>query len=144
MNNHLTVEPSDADALHAELVAAFFHPPRIVVCGFEASLDDEVIIVSHVELWPWRTVVRGSLTHPGSIGYDDRTAGPGEMMRRLEWFHEWSLTDDVGTSYHQVEAGRGGDGFCSDVNVAFQPAVPSEATLLTIAVPGYQDIEVAL
>jgi hypothetical protein len=64
--------------------------------------------------------------------------------RQTDWFQQWSLADDVGTEYHQTGAGRGGDGFCSDVDVQFRAAVPAEATRLSITAPGGHRIEVAL
>jgi hypothetical protein len=139
------VEPSEANRLHADLVAAFFHPPRIVECGFEGFADREVTIVSHVEWWPWRTVVCGSVTRSGSIGYNEGLPSESDSARQdFTWFREWSLVDDVGTDYHQVGAGRSGDGFCSDVDVRFRTPVPPEATRLTITTPGGHRIEVPL
>ena len=145
MGNHCVVESSDANASHADLVAAFFHPPRVVACGFEGSVGDVVTIVSHIELWSWRTVVRGSVTLAGSIGYSqDRTAEPDWAREAGTWFREWSLVDDVGTDYEQAAAGRGGDGFCSDVEVRFSTAVPPEATRLTIIRPGGHRVDTPL
>jgi hypothetical protein len=139
---YFSVDPDAADALHAELVGAFFHPPRIAVCGFEGLINDDVLIVSHLELWPWRTVVRCSVTRPGSIGHNDG-ATDGTKPIRI-WLHDWSLQDDVGTEYRPSGAGLGGDGFCEDVDVRFSNAVPAEATLLTIVAPTGRRIEVAL
>jgi hypothetical protein len=136
------VEPAAADALHAELVGAFFHPPRIAVCGFEGFINDDVLIVSHFELWPWRTVVRGSLTRPGSIERNDGTTDVTYPDRI--WLYDWSLQDDVGTDYQLSAAGLGGDGFCKDVDVRFGNAVPATATQLTIVAPTGRRIEVAL
>ncbi len=144
VSNDLAVEPSDAAALHADLVSGFFHPPRIVVCGFEGSVDDEVTIVSHIELWPWRTIVRGSVTHSGSIRSNENSPGASDRMHQRDWFEQWSLADDVGTEYHRAGGGRGGDGFCADVEVQFRTAVPAEATLLSITAPGDHRIEMAL
>ncbi|MAT05343.1 MAG: hypothetical protein CL424_09920 [Acidimicrobiaceae bacterium] len=76
------MEPSDANALHADLVAAFFRPPRVVACGFEGFADGEVTIVSHVELWPWRTVVRGSVTRSGSVGYNEGWPSESDGVRQ--------------------------------------------------------------
>lgn len=141
VSNHRVVEPSDADASHADLVVAFFHPPRVVVCAFESSVDDEITIVSHVELWPWRTIVRGSVTHAGSNA--DHTMSDGGHLTR-SWLQQWSLVDDVGTEYQKAGAGRGGDGFCQDVEVRFSTAVPPEARMLTITAPGGHRIELTL
>lgn len=144
VGNDLIVEPSDADALHADLVSGFFHPPRIIVCGFEGTVDDEITIVSHVELWPWRTIVRGSFTQSGSVVSNESLKGLEDRARQRAWFEQWSLADDVGTEYHQNGASRGGDGFCSDVHVECRTPVPAEATRLSIMAPRGHLIEVAL
>lgn len=139
------MDQPDPDSLHADLVAQIFHPPRVIACGFEGKVDNDVTIVSHVELWPWRTVVRGSVTRAGSIAYNQGMPGPMDPRGdQMNWFTQWALTDDVGTDYHQVGAGRGGDGFCSDVDVRFRTAVPSNATRLSIFTPGGHRIEVPL
>ena len=114
------------------------------MCGFEGSVDDEVTIVSHIELWPWRTIVRGSVTHSGSIRSNENSPGASDRMHQRDWFEQWSLADDVGTEYHRAGGGRGGDGFCADVEVQFRTAVPAEATLLSITAPGDHRIEMAL
>ena len=138
------MEQSDANALHADLVAAYFHPPRIVVCGFEGSGNDDVTIVSHVELWPWRTVVRGSVTRPGSIDYNEGPPNPEDDVGDMGWYEDWALVDDVDTEYRKAGAGRHGGGFCSDVEVSFENAVPPDATRLTIFTPGGHCIELPL
>ena len=139
------MKPTEADALHATLVAAFFHPPRLVVCAHEGLIDDDVLVLSHVELWPWRTVVRGSVTRPGSIKHNEGAPGPqGELGPSSTWLHDWSLQDDVGTEYHLSSSGLGGDGFCRDVDVRFRTPVPAEATRLTIVAPTGRRIDLAL
>jgi hypothetical protein len=145
VSDHHLVEQPDADAVHADLVARLFHPPRVVACGFEGAVDDDVTIVSHVELWAWRTVVRGSVTRVGSIAYNEGMPDASDPRGDVgSWLREWRLADDVGTEYRPAGAGRGGDGFCSDVHFSFRTAVPAGATRLTIVTPDGHRIEVPL
>ena len=88
--------------------------------------------------------MRGSVTRQGSIEFNENAPGAKDRLRQMHWFHEWSPADDVGTEYHRMGGGRGGDGFCSDVDVQFRTAVPTEATRLTITAPGAHRIDVAL
>jgi hypothetical protein len=64
-----------------EMVETFVHPPRIVVVGARHDLgDDRLLIVSHVELWPWRVVVRGTMANrrPATIDpMDDQAMRAG-------------------------------------------------------------------
>lgn len=135
------MEPPNSFALHADLVSAFFHPPRVVACAFESSIDDEVTIVSHVELWPWRTIVRSSVTHADSVAGNTTSDW---VHQAGSWLQQWSLVDDVGTEYQMAGGGRGGDGFCQDTEFRFSTAVPPEARMLTITAPGGHRIELML
>lgn len=136
------MEPSEANALHAELVAGFFRPPRIVGCGYRGRDGQDVLIVSHVELWPWRTIVRASVTRRGSIATNE--GHPDDHTFTDRWLQDWSLDDDVGTRYLPSGAGIAGDGFCRDVEAQFATAVPSTATRLTIHVPTGGRIDIML
>ena len=115
----------------AELVDAFVHPPEIVAVGHRGETESgEVLVVSHLELWLWRVVVRCLRAHrvppanhgPSLEAVPDANgsgvavmrvvmAGPEETeLRRSQtaWLQQWQLTDDIGTSYRMSRAGSSG------------------------------------
>jgi len=130
----------DADRLHTDLVAAFFHPPKLISCGRRLTDGDGAItIISHVEVWTWRTIIAGSRAR------NDGVQLSGTKLREsVEWFGGWSIVDDVHTEYRQLGAGSGGDGFCVDFHIKFSSAVPTHATQLVLTTPNGDDIELTL
>jgi hypothetical protein len=115
-------------------------PPKIVAIGNRRELENGIIrIITHVELWTWRVVVRGSMLPPppwkrvGPLGSaDDRGAARAQLHA---WHLAWRLTDDVGTVYVLRGSGGGGDGSHWDFDVRFDPQVPPDARVLSIHVP---------
>ena len=56
----------------------------------------------------------------------------------------WELSDDVGTTYHQTGAHRGGNETWEDFSIDFAPAVPADARHLTVNTAEGAYIHVAL
>jgi hypothetical protein len=161
-------EPSDVTA--PKLVDAFIHPPDVADVGFRAeSTAGEVLIVSLVEVWPWRTVIRGlradksaSVSSLGARPQPDSDAPSGvvvgaarlmpdqEMLERQRavaaWYTAWRVADDVETEYRSVGAGGGGSGgaLWSDFRIEFQPGVPQTARHLAIISPDGHEISLHL
>jgi hypothetical protein len=133
------VDDEEADRLHAELVEAFFHLPCLVTVGSRRTTAAAVTIVSHVELWPWRTIIAGSVAPADGVDRSHR-----DRRERAEWFTWWSISDDVSTDYRQQGGGSHGNGFCSDFHIRFEPAPPVEATLLVVTTPDGDVIDVQL
>lgn len=156
----------------ADLVDAFIHPPTLVEVAARAESDTgEVLIVSHLELWPWRVVVRGVradryadtsptvLPVPPDLSATARTvlveavradrSRPDALARRqahAAWYTSWQIADDIATDFQRVGAGGGGSGgnLWSDFRVEFHPSVPPAARQLTITSPYGDEIAVRL
>ena len=89
-------------------------------------------MLSHVEVWPWRVVVRGLVANPEfdpqpmqlPEGFEEGPVGVGrytaevihaddqrlaDWRRSLDWMNSWSLTDDAGHRVppHDVERQSG-------------------------------------
>lgn len=68
-----------------EKLDAFMRPPRVFEVGYRyESADGEILIVTSVETWPWRTVIRGVTTNrrirpgtPFESGTIDASQPPG-------------------------------------------------------------------
>ena len=156
----------------AELVDAFVHPPTILTVARRDELSDgRVRIVSHLELWPWRVVVRGvranrfptmpkhatrqpyefdessSELASGRVDIHEPDAAEVRAFRKeSEWMTGWRLSDDVGTEYQLLGAGSGGSGgeLWSEFHSEFHPRVPSDARVLSIHPPDDDAFPVAL
>lgn len=156
----------------AELFDAFMHPPRIVSIGHRSvSVAGEIRIVSHIELWPWRVVVRGTRANrhavpkpsqrldsrassplvdpatsvPSVVGAIEIQVSPSEDHRvASRWFMNWRLIDDVGSEYRPAGGGGHGAHGWSDFAIQFEPAVAVEARRVSIETPDGDVIEVPL
>jgi hypothetical protein len=129
-----------------ELVDAFVHPARVIQTPYRGS-GDQVLVVSHIEIWPWRVVVRGlradatfvprrrevQTVRHGIRPVDVAPDEGGLLQLDADWPGQWSLHDDVGTAYRYT----GGTGdfrgvLWTDFSIAFEPAVPDAAGELTL------------
>lgn len=132
-----------------EMVEAFVHPPRLVeVARREASGDGRVLVVSHVELWPWRVVVRGVIAnhHPTTVDPVDGEAMRARFLLDSEWMTGWSLVDDADSEYHSSTGSMGGSGGDTwvEFHIEWHPCVPAAATTLTIRPPDGNAFDVPL
>lgn len=154
----------------SEMIDAFVHPPRIVSIGRRTeSAVGELLIVSHVELWPWRVVIRGlgadkrattALSLPDMSPFEPEVS-PGTLSGRLiepsratrerfraqhVWVTTWVIEDDVSTEYRLVGASSGGHGGDTwwDFDIRFHPGAPAGARFLTLVPPGSEPISLDL
>lgn len=149
----------------AELVSAFVRPPRLVAIGRRTTSGEIVEIISHLELWPWRVVLRGvrasDATRPLDLGHRAQPADPdttttgvvtaevvtgdGAWARDLQRLTSWEISDDVGTEYRSSSASGGGVGtMWEDFSIQFEPAVPANASTLRIITADSEEIVLAL
>jgi hypothetical protein len=146
-----------ADAFNgsgADWIDAEVHPPRLVTVAQRVALaDGSVRVVSHVELWPWRTVVRGVYAHEhrdprtGSSNAAQESVAPWRFEpMNADWFAGWLLGDDTGTLYRRTGAGIGGAAgdLWASFNIEFASPVPRQASRLTIHTRDGDRIEVAI
>jgi hypothetical protein len=146
------VSDDPSNVTGADWIDPFVHPPRLVAIGHRVELaDGSVRVVSHVELWPWRTVVRGVYAHPRLNAANDGTDSPDTPgwvgpWEAETWFGGWQLGDDMGSEYRRTGGGMGGaaDVPSTDFNIEFASPVPSQATRLTIQTPDGDNIELAI
>lgn len=151
-----------------EMVDAFVHAPLLVPIG-ERVDGDLVVVLSHVELWPWRVVVRALVANPNftpkAVQFPtadrDTSAGVGvvhaevatlndqhrERWRRgIEWMNSWTLADDVGTAF--LASGWSGspsdDQLWSDLALTYDPVMPPDAQRLIISGPVIGSVEVVV
>lgn len=147
-----------------ELTDAFIHPPVLVPIG-ERFEDDLVVVVSHVEIWPWRLVVRGLVADPNfepdaivlpptelSSPADDNSAldAIGQHRHRwrrgIDWMNSWSVVDDAGTEF--VATGWKGSPFDGqywcDLELQYEGVAARSARRLSISGPVIGSIDVNL
>ncbi len=151
-----------------EMVDAFVHAPVLVPIGKRAD-GDRIVVLSHVELWPWRVIVRALVADPqfapqpvqSPTGDLEASGGVGvvtaeilglteqrhERWRRdIEWMNSWTLADDAGTEF--VASGWSGgpsdDQLWCDLALNYDTAVPPQAQRLTISGPVIGSVEVPL
>lgn len=77
-------DPHDfSDVSFEQLAKAFVYPPRIIPLGLRhVGSDGQIVVVSHVEIWPWRVVVQGA-----------RTRSQAEIDALRPRFHQPSMPD---------------------------------------------------
>ena len=145
-----------------DMLDAFIRPPRVFEVGYRhESAEGEVLIVTSVEIWPWRTVVRGvtanrttrwgtpfqstsvDASEPPDNGEHTpevnlvspvqraRELGLGAHRVRAEAMMSWHLDDNAGTTY-RATGWHGRGSMWSDFEIEFKPGAPSVASLLTI------------
>ena len=131
------VEEHEADDARA-LVIANIRPPRLIAAPSRERVGDQIVVFSHVELWPWRIVLRGALANEAvrlpepdlDSEQRDRFFADGGLHR---WMTDWQATDDLGSDYRFAGSGGGGSGgdLWMDFHVQFDPAPPENAKRLT-------------
>lgn len=148
-----------------EMVEAFVHAPLLVPVG-ERVEGDLVVVLSHVELWPWRVVVRAMVANPDfnprarqfPTGGPNASAGVGVVtgeitdqaeqhrerwQRGIEWMNSWTLTDDLGTEF--LASGWSGapsdDQLWSDLTLTYDTVLPPTAQRLIISGPVIGSVE---
>jgi hypothetical protein len=159
--------PTDPPDGVANLLDAFMHPPRLYrVAHRTESPDGRILIVTHVELWPWRIVIRGARAikpapprrllgegvptgdqPPGSVRGAVRDQSPAEVERartEARWFTDWQISDDVGTSYLAQGSHSGGNETWTDYAIEFQPSAPAGASHLTITIGDGEVVELTI
>ena len=55
------VEEREEDDARA-LVLANMRPPKLIAASRD-RVGDQIVVFSHVEVWPWRVVLRGALAN---------------------------------------------------------------------------------
>ncbi len=149
-----------------EMIDAFVHPPILIPIGKRIEAD-RVVVLSHIELWPWRTVVRGVIAQrdvrppvlPAATADDDPSITGGvvtahvvdssddmwaDRREGIEWMSDWTLIDDIGTNYES----RGWHGLpttgqlWSDVAWEYRTPTPADARVLTLAHPDFAPIAI--
>jgi hypothetical protein len=138
-----------------EFVEAFVRPARVIEAPHRRLVDDEVLVVSHIEIWRWRVVVRGLRGDPnfrpsrrevstirhGAQLVDVAPEEGHPLQRDIDWLPAWRLTDDVGTVYRN--AGGTGDFrsvLWTDFSVAFEPTPPVVTSVLNLL---HSDVEIS-
>jgi hypothetical protein len=157
-------EPPDVS--FSDLINAFLHPPRLLPIGQRHESDDGVVsVLSHLELWPWRVILRGARADPnaedesvrhlttlpqqhddGPVGISIGVLEPEHRGRNravMEWTTAWLLADDLGTDYRIIGASTSGGLRRSDFEVTFEPQMPPNAKRVTITTPDGDAVEVA-
>lgn len=150
----------------SDLVDAFMQPPRLLQIDRRLETHDGVVrVLSHLELWPWRVVLRGAFadkneTDDGvrqpTIPSQTDVQGPStvsvgvlgrERLARsraaMDWTLGWSIADDLGTGYRMIGASSGGGGRWWDFEVTFEPPVPTNVKRVMISAPDGELVEVA-
>ena len=151
----MSSDPSDVGL--AEFFDAFMYPPILVHVGHRTEwAEGPIRIVSHVELWPWRVVVRGARADRHAVPrpserFDSRAAhpsigaGPGTVTGRIVsgraddryrglrgGINQWSLSDDIGTQYRMTGGGGIAAAGWYDFAIEFAPAAPPSCGRLSI------------
>lgn len=158
----------DRDSLPSafDLVEAFVQPPHIVPLAVRESNGATIVVLTAVELWPWRTVLRGVVANsefvprrrtlpvvppdapPGTISGMIRTvADPAGHRVHAEWMASFALHDDSGTEFRLIGWSGGGpldQQLWADVEWNFDAPVPASATRLMISGPIIGECEVAV
>ena len=143
----VTVAEARQPVTAKQLVDAFYYPPRLLPVAHRSELSHgNVLIVSHVELWPWRTSVRGGFTDGVETDRPTPRIAPTTGLHHSkgplsEWIHDWVLTDDADTVYLGGGASTNGN-VIHDFIIDFAAPVPAAATALTITTPVGTRIEV--
>jgi hypothetical protein len=145
------VDEDPPDPTAAELIDAFIHPPRLITIAQRVELTDgRVRVLSHLELWPWRTVISGvyASARRADVPQEARARHqwPFVAVDGTDWFSAWQLDDDVETVYDRTGGGGGGSGgdLWATFHVEFVPNVPSRAKRLTIHMPDGDPIQVSV
>ncbi|MBI4936402.1 MAG: hypothetical protein HY828_21190 [Actinobacteria bacterium] len=152
-------------ASFSDLVDAFLRPPKLLRINHRRETPDGLVrVLSHLELWPWRVVLRGARADknelddaeiqrqipsppeaPGSSTVSVGVLGPEHLASNraaMEWTLGWSIFDDLGTEYRVIGASSGGAGRWSDFEVTFEPPVPVTVSRVTISALDGDVIEV--
>jgi hypothetical protein len=150
------------------MIDAFVHAPTVVPIG-ERFDGDRVVVVSHVEIWPWRVVVCALVANPRftpqpvrfpNEGVDGSTAngvvtaevvaltewGRERWRREIEWMNSWTLADDAGTQFRANgwSGSPSDDQLWCDLDLAYDGVVPPTAQRLIVSGPAIGQIDVAL
>ncbi len=148
----------------AALVAGMMQPPVLVPVGRRFDFDDAILLFSHVEIWPWRLMLRAAHASRGvpppmklpltSDGELDKEAAKAMVSERrglghpltASWMNGWAAVDDVGTDYRVVGGGSGGPGgdWWRDFHVHLEPAPPTAAHSVSLMGPRDATLTVAL
>lgn len=153
-----------------ELIDAFIHPPKIVLVA-QRFVSDHVVVVSHVEVWPWRVVVRALTANPGysvqhaeapqsdpPTGDTSQTGSvsvsivePSEerinrFRRDIEWMQSWVLTVDSGSKLHAAgwKGGVNEDSLWRDLELQYDVVLAPGSERLTISHPDFGLLDVNL
>jgi Clp amino terminal domain, pathogenicity island component len=123
-----THRPAVAPPLH---LRSAVQPPelvRVVPIGRQVEVGEGLrLVLLSLEIW--------------SGWLDLRLAGvcsaAGDSASRLLASHtDWTLSDDLGTSYRQVGHSSSGNDLMSLGQISFQPSPPADAGTLTLTLPG--------
>jgi hypothetical protein len=162
------MDSSPSQPTARELIDAFVHAPTLLPIG-ERIEGDRIVVLSHVEVWPWRVVVRALVANPHFTpqpmrfpnGDMDASTAVGVVtaevaastghqrerwQRDIEWMNAWTLADDTGTQFRSSGwSGRPSDDqlWC-DLALTYDMVVPPIAQRLVISGPAIGQIDVAL
>jgi hypothetical protein len=154
------------DVGFSDLIDAFMRPPKLLPIDRRLETDDGVVhVLSHLELWPWRVVLRGAgadknATDDGvrQLAIPSQTDVRGSStvsvgVLRQEHLAEnraamdrtvgWGIADDLGTEYRMIGASSGGGGRWWDFEVRFEPPMPTTVRRVMISAPNGELVEVA-
>lgn len=53
----------DAHRQARAFVVANMQPPKIIMVSSRERLGDQMVVFSHLEVWPWRIVLRGAFAY---------------------------------------------------------------------------------
>jgi len=144
------VEEREEDDARA-LVLANMRPPKLIAAASRDRVGDQIVVFSHVEVWPWRVVLRGALANEEvrlpephlDSEQQDRFFADGGLHR---WMTDWQATDDLDSDYRFAGSGGGGSGgdLWMDFHVQFDPAPPENANWLTFTRPDGIEVRVEL
>ena len=147
--------PAEADGLPEDLMLA----PRLVRVDQRLDVSGgKVILISHLELWPWRVIVRGTERRDPSPAPEQPQPGArlaidaveAEVARRtaisaMRFFEDWGLVDDEGTNFFRAGSSQGPiSALWSDFSIEFWPAAPTVARHLRLTISDVGSIDVQL
>ena len=138
-----------------DLVDSMMHAPHVVPIGERLELEQVVLVLRHVEIWRWRIVLSATRANREAptlftAPVEPQRGESGAKVLNVErfdldnrrheshrWLSEWSVDDDLGTSYRLVSGHGGGSGgdWWTDLAVQFEPAPPPHASSLTFHGP---------
>lgn len=150
------------------MIDAFVRAP-IVVPIAQRYEGNPVVIVSQLEVWPWRVVLRGVVANPdfmpvgtnesspdletdglGTSTVSLRRATRDEVVgwrRHVDWMLSWTLSDETG-SERPASTWQGGPSdneLWSDVALTFDVVVPTNSDRrLVVSHPDVGQIEVTV